>query len=235
MKSKTRGERLLALLTPSRTVPVLAWTAPTTWSLNPLRLTLVSFGLVIFGLGEALLIQSALGNSPWSVLAEGISKSTPLSIGWATALISAVILIFWWPLKQKLGFGTVANAILIASSLQIGLIIFPEVSGTLWLQITYVLIGIITVGIGTALYITCGLGPGPRDGLMTGIHRVTGVRVSRVRLGIEFTVLAVGFLLGGTVGIATAIWALFIGNSVAIFLNVILRVSNRYSSRSDIS
>jgi uncharacterized membrane protein YczE len=213
---------------------VLAWTAPTTWSLSPLRVALISFGLMIFGFGEALLIQSKLGNSPWSVLAEGISLNSPLSIGWVTASISGLLLLLWIPLKQKLGFGTIANAVIIASSLQLGIIIFPNVSGTLWLQITYVFIGIVTVGIGTALYITCGLGAGPRDGLMTGIHRVTGVRVSRVRLGIEFTVLVLGFILGGTVGIATAIWALFIGNSVAIFLNIILRISDRFTKAEEI-
>ncbi len=213
---------------------MLAWTAPTTWSLSPLRVALISFGLMIFGFGEALLIQSKLGNSPWSVLAEGISLNSPLSIGWVTASISGLLLLLWIPLKQKLGFGTIANAVIIASSLQLGIIIFPNVSGTLWLQITYVFIGIVTVGIGTALYITCGLGAGPRDGLMTGIHRVTGVRVSRVRLGIEFTVLVLGFILGGTVGIATAIWALFIGNSVAIFLNIILRISDRFTKAEEI-
>ena len=230
MTSRTRAQKFISLMTPSRTVPQLAWTAPTTWSLSPLRVVLISFGLMIFGLGEALLIQSKLGNSPWSVLAEGISKNTPLSIGLATVLISGLLLLAWIPLKQKLGFGTIANAVIIASSLQLGITIFPNVSGDLALQILYVFVGIVTVGIGTALYITCGLGAGPRDGLMTGLHRVTGVRVSRVRLGIEFTVLVLGFLLGGTVGIATAIWALFIGNSVAIFLNVILKVSDRFSS-----
>jgi uncharacterized membrane protein YczE len=136
------------------------------------------------------------------------------------------VLLLWIPLRERPGFGTLSNIVLIASFIQIGTIIFPEVN-TFAAGIIYDLIGIALVGLGSALYITCGLGPGPRDGAMTGLHHRTGVRVGRVRMAIEVTVLLAGWALGGTVGAGTALFALLIGQSVAIFLGLVARISRK--------
>ena len=220
-----------ALLRPHRTIPHTSWTATSKWSLTPLRLLILVFGLSIFGFGEALLIQSTLGNAPWSVLAQGISRHSPLSLGWSTVAISAVVLLGWIPLKQKPGFGTLANIVIIAFMLQIGTDIFPIEHHTLWIRFAYVFGGIALIGCGSAFYITCGLGPGPRDGLMTGLHRVTGIRVGRVRLVLEIIVFSVGWACGGRVGIGTLCFALFIGNSVAIWLGLVRHLENSIQHR----
>jgi uncharacterized protein len=190
-------------------------------------------GLTVFGFGEALLIQSKIGNSPWSVLAQGVSLHTPLSIGTATFLISGVVLSLWIPLRERPGLGTFCNIFFIALALQIGVDLLPSIHNDILISFGYVGAGIVLVGVGSAIYLTCGLGPGPRDGLMTAIHHRTGVRVSRVRLGIEITVLTIGWFLGGKVGIGTALFALFIGLSIAFALNLISKVTqNRQSSGS---
>jgi len=181
--------------------------------------------LFIFGLGDSLLIQSEIGNAPWSVLAQGIANKLDITMGWSTFAISAVVLLLWIPLKEKPGFGTVSNIALIAIAIQVGVTIFPSQDSYL-LGIIYCLIGIAMVGIGSSLYITCGLGPGPRDGLMTALHNKSGVRIGRVRLAIEGTVLVAGWLLGGTLGLGTLMFALLIGQSIAISLGVVSRVTN---------
>jgi len=216
---------ILAHLKPHKTVPITPWTAKNRWDLSFSRVCILFFGLAIFGLGDSLLIQGNIGNAPWTVLAQGVTRRTDLSIGWATFLISVVVLLIWIPLREKPGFGTLSNIVLIALFIEIGTHIFPEqnniFSGTL-----FALLGISLVGLGSAIYITCGLGPGPRDGAMTGIHFKTGIRVGRVRMGIEVVVLLAGWLLGGTVGLGTALFALLIGQSVAIFLGVIARLTS---------
>ena len=194
--------------------------------MNLKNLPILFFGLAIFGVGDALLIQSTIGNSPWSVFAQGLSLRTPLSIGEATGITSIAVLLLWIPLKERPGFGTLANIAVIAVFVQIGVDHIPKVEMNIPLQLFYVLIGIGLVGMGSALYITCGLGPGPRDGLMTSIHNKTGIRIARVRLSIEITILIIGALLGGSVGIGTAMFALFIGNSIATNLNIVSKFSN---------
>lgn len=184
-------------------------------------------GLSLFGIGEALLIQSTLGNSPWSVFAQGLSFQTPLSIGESTAITSLAVLALWIPLREKPGFGTLANIAVISIFIQLGVDHIPAVTMNFPLQILYVVVGVGLVGFGSAIYITCGLGPGPRDGLMTSLHKKTGVRISRVRLSIEVTVLIAGAALGGSVGLGTAIFALFIGISIATNLNFVTKLSNR--------
>jgi uncharacterized membrane protein YczE len=181
--------------------------------------------LFIFGLGDSLLIQSEIGNAPGSVLAQGIANKLDITMGWSTFAISTVVLLLWIPLKEKPGFGTVSNIALIAIAIQVGVTIFPSQDSYL-LGIIYCLIGIAMVGIGSSLYITCGLGPGPRDGLMTALHNKSGVRIGRVRLAIEGTVLVAGWLLGGTLGLGTLMFALLIGQSIAISLGVVSRVTN---------
>ena len=215
---------LATALRPHKTLPVTPWTATGRWDLSFSRVPILFFGLAIFGLGDSLLIQANIGNAPWTVLAEGVTLKSDLSIGWATFLISVFVLLLWIPLRERPGFGTLSNIVLIALFIQIGTMIFPEVN-TISAGIAYDLIGIALVGFGSALYITCGLGPGPRDGAMTGIHQRSGIRVGRVRMGIEITVLLAGWSLGGTVGIGTALFALLIGQSVAIFLGLVARIS----------
>ncbi len=152
---------------------------------------------------------------------------TPFTIGECTALISVAVLALWLPLKERPGFGTISNIIVIALFVQIGVDSIPSIKANLLLQIVYVLVGIGLVGAGSAIYITCGLGPGPRDGLMTSIHKRTGIRISRARLSIELTVLVIGKILGGTLGIGTAMFALFIGASIATNLNFVSKYANR--------
>ena len=224
-------QKFAILLKPSRTIPHTPWRAESTWSLGLgryhfERLLILIFGLTIFGLGDAFLIMSTLGNSPWTVLAEGISLNTPLNIGESTFIVSVFILLLWIPLRQKPGFGTLANIVVIATAIELGLHIIPSTEN-LSLQLFYIFFGITLVGFGSALYITCGLGTGPRDGLMTGLHYKTGVRVGRVRLGIELIALSVGALLGGSLGIGTALFALLIGQSVAISLGVVERITSK--------
>ena len=217
------------LLKPSRTIPITPWRANTTWGLIAApyaiqRMLVLIFGLMIFGVGEAFLVVTSLGNSPWVVLSEGISLNSNLNIGESTFLVSVVVLLLWIPLRQKPGFGTLANIVVIAASIELGLLIIPTVEN-IYFKYFYVLFGIALVGIGSALYITCGLGTGPRDGLMTGLHYKTGVRVGRVRLGIEVVALSIGAFLGGSLGIGTALFALLIGQSVAISLGVLGRLT----------
>jgi uncharacterized protein len=217
---------LLKFLTPHKTIPHTPWRAEHRWQLSPVRLAVLFFGLAIFGLGDSLLVQSNIGNAPWTVFAEGVSLITNWSLGFSTFIISIFVLLAWIPLREKPGFGTLSNIVLIATFIQVGISIFPE-QDSLINGVIFVLLGIALVGIGSSLYITCGLGPGPRDGAMTGIHNVTGVRVGRVRLAIEVTVLFIGWLMGGTLGLGTLLFALLIGNSVAISLGIVARLTSR--------
>lgn len=217
--------RLLSFLRPHKTIPITPWRATSRWDLSFSRVAILFVGLFIFGLGDSLLIQSTLGNAPWSVLAQGLAKTFNSEIGTLTFLISAVVLLLWIPLKEKPGFGTLSNIVLIAAAIQFGVVFIPEAKNST-LGLVYVLIGIAMVGAGSSLYITCGLGPGPRDGLMTAIHHKTGIRVGRVRLAIEGTVLVLGALLGGRLGIGTALFALLIGQSIAIFLGIVARLTS---------
>lgn len=213
-------------LKPHKTVPLTPWTASHRWDLRASRVLILAFGLFIFGIGDSLLIVSDLGNAPWSVLAQGISLRTPLSVGEATFLISGIVLILWIPLKEKPGFGTLANILIIAIAIDIGIENIPHPKN-FSLELLYVVVGILLVGAGSALYITCGLGPGPRDGWMTSLHKRTGIPVGRVRLMIEVFVLICGALLGGRVGLGTALFALFIGYSVATSFGVVARLTQK--------
>ena len=218
--------RVVEWFRPHRTIPITPWRAKHRWDLAPKRVAILTFALILFGLGESLLVQSHLGNSPWVVLAQGISIKTGMNLGWATLLISAVVLLLWIPLRERPGFGTLLNMIVIAWALQIGVDLLPPQHHFV-MGLLFSLSGIMVVGISSALYIACGLGPGPRDGWMTGIHQRTGIRVGRVRLGIEALVLVGGFLLGGRVGLGTALFALLIGQSIAISFGVLARLTRQ--------
>ena len=213
---------LMNFLRPHRTIPVTPWTGNGRWDLAPKRVAILFLGLTFFGFGDALLVNSLTGNAPWSVLAQGLSFKLGINMGTATFLISAVVLFFWWPLGERPGFGTLSNILVIAIAIQFGVSYFPEAE-SFAIGICYDFLGVALVGIGSALYITCGLGPGPRDGLMTSLHNLTGVRVGRIRLAIESCAFLCGWALGGRIGVGTAIFALFIGQSVAVGLGVVSR------------
>jgi uncharacterized membrane protein YczE len=190
-----------------------------------MRAMILFFGLFIFGLGDSLLIQSQIGNAPWSVLAQGLSQRLEITLGWSTFLISSLVLLLWIPLRERPGLGTMSNIVVIAVAIQIGITFFPQTDDFI-IAIFYCLIGISLVGFGSAFYITCGLGSGPRDGLMTAIHTRSGIRIGRVRLAIEALVLVLGAILGGTVGLGTLLFAVLIGQSIAISLGVVARVTS---------
>jgi uncharacterized protein len=217
---------IISHLKPHRTVPVVPWTAKGRWDLSTQRVLILFFGLAIFGLGDGLIVQSGLGNAPWSVLAQGISLKSGLSIGTSTLIIGALVLSLWIPLRERPGFGTLSNIIIISLFIEIGTNIFPK-QESIYSGLVFTLVGIAMVGIGSSLYITCGLGPGPRDGAMTGLHQRTGVRVGRVRLGIEVVVSIAGALLGGTLGLGTLLFALLIGQSVAISFGLLARLTSK--------
>ena len=211
----------------SHKIPVTPWRAQNTWAIRP-RMVLPLFGgLAAFGFGEGLLVQSQWGASPWTVFAQGIAKHAHISLGWATALISVVVLIFWFPLRQRPGFGTISNVVIIAYVLDLTTyaVAAPH---AVWLKVVYVVGAVLSIGIGSAFYLTCNLGPGPRDGLMTGLHRRLGVSVVYIRLTIELVVLIIGWLLGGRVGVATAFFAATIGFSIGANLNVVERAVHRW-------
>lgn len=213
-------------LKPHRTVPVVPWTAKSRWDLSIQRVLILFLGLALFGLGDGLIIQSGLGNAPWSVLAQGISLKSGLSIGTSTLIIGSLVLALWIPLRERPGFGTLSNIIIISLFIEIATNIFPK-QEDLIPGLIFTMTGIAMVGIGSSLYITCGLGPGPRDGAMTGLHRRTGVRVGRVRLGLEVIVSIAGALLGGTLGLGTLLFALLIGQSVAISFGLLARLTSK--------
>ena len=217
---------IISHLKPHRTVPVVPWTAKNRWDLSFKRVLILFFGLAIFGLGDGLIIQSGLGNAPWSVLAQGISLKSGLSIGTSTLIVGSLVLALWIPLRERPGFGTLANIIIISLFIEIATNIFPK-QESIVPGVIFTLVGIAMVGIGSSLYITCGLGPGPRDGAMTGLHQRTGVRVGRVRLGLEVVVSIVGARLGGTLGLGTLLFALLIGQSVAISFGLLARLTSK--------
>ena len=189
------------------------------WRASPPRLASLFFGLVVFGAGEAMLVASELGNSPWTVFAEGLEKQTPLSVGAATVATSFVILLLWIPLRQRPGLGTIANAIVVGLAIDATLLVLPD-DAALVPRVAEVAAGIALVAVGSAFYLGAALGPGPRDGLMTGLHRRTGWNVAPIRTGIELSALAIGIVLGGTFGPGTIAFALLIGPAVAIALRV---------------
>lgn len=181
------------------------------------RMPPLLFGLVIFGFGLALMVIADLGLAPWDVLHQGISKRTGIPIGTVVIIVGVLLLVLWIPLKERIGIGTIANAIVIGVVLDLSLLVLPD-RLTAWpLQWAALLVGVVLVGIGSGYYIGAGLAPGPRDGLMTGIARL-GPPIFAVRAAIELSVLVVGWLLGGTVGVGTVLFALAMGPLVHFFM-----------------
>ena len=174
-----------------------------------LRATMLMGGLVLFGLSLAVFVQAGLGVDPWTVFQQGLAERTGLSLGTATIVTSLAVLMTWFPLGEKPGLGTALNAVVVGPVLDLGLTFVPEAEG-LHVLLAFAVAAIVGTAIATGLYVGAGWGPGPRDGLMTGLHK-RGVPIAVARTGIEATVLVVGWLLGGTVGVATVLFALSIG------------------------
>jgi uncharacterized membrane protein YczE len=198
--------------------------AATRWRASPARLAQLLLGLCLFGTGEALVVASELGNSPWTVLAEGLGVQTGVPVGTMTVALSFAILLAWIPMRQRPGLGTIANAVVVGGSIDVVLGLLGHPDG-LVARSLFVMAGIALVAAGSGLYLTTFLGPGPRDGLMTGLHRRTGVRIGRIRMAIELSVLLAGWALGGTLGLGTLAFALAVGPAVAAILALLARGS----------
>ena len=216
--------RALKFFAPARAVPKTSWSAPTYWTIRPKTFLILISGLFMMGIGGSLSVQSNLGNPPWTVLAQGISKQAGISLGWAFFIVSCLVLLIWFPLKVTPGFGTIANTVFFAASLQLGVTIIPA-QDNFKLSLLMVLCGISLVGFGTALYISCGLGSGPRDGWMIGLLERTGIRIWKIRFVIECFALTSGFLLGGKIGLGTVLVMLFVGQAIAISFTLLGRFS----------
>ena len=184
------------------------------------RLVQLYAGLLLYGASMALMIRAGLGLDPWDVLHQGLAERLPLSFGMVTIVVGALVLLAWIPLRQRPGFGTISNVIVIGLAVDAALAVLPAPDAPA-LRVTFILAGVGLNGVATAAYIGARLGPGPRDGLMTGLVRRTGRSVRLVRTSIEVTVLAAGWLLGGTVGVGTVVYALGIGPLVHVLLPVL--------------
>jgi uncharacterized membrane protein YczE len=203
-------------------VPKVNWSSEKIYNFKPRFLTLFfcCFGLILFGLGEGLLIVSFTGASPWSVFAQGISLNVDLSIGMITFLISVSVLILWIPLGQKPGIATILNALIIAIMIDLCIKFVPTPSNY-FNQLILAAVSVITVGIGGGIYLVSNLGAGPRDGLMVGLQKKTNLPIALVRAILEITVVSIGWYLGGTVGIGTLLFAFGIGPCVAFGLYLV--------------
>ena len=210
-----------------KNIPIVSWSSDKSLNFKPKLSTsfFLIFGLVIFGLGEGLLILSTTGNSPWSVLAEGISNTTSLSIGAATFFISVSVLFLWIFIKQKPGLGTIFNIIIIAGMIDITLSFF-DVPSSIWMKYFLAFFSVLLVGLGSGIYLVANLGPGPRDGLMTGLTKLTNLPIALVRAFLEISAVLAGWYLGGTVGAGTLIFAFGIGPCVALGLFLVNKLFN---------
>jgi uncharacterized membrane protein YczE len=187
------------------------------WTRLARRLGQLYIGLLLYGLAGALQVRSGLGLDPWDVFHQGLSRHTGLAIGTLVIIVGAVVLLAWIPLRQRPGLGTLSNVVLIGVSMNLSLQWLPHVRRLPW-RITDMLVGVALCGVATGMYIGANFGPGPRDGLMTGLARRTGGSIRLTRTAIEVTVLVVGWLLGGTVGVGTVLFALAIGPLAQVFL-----------------
>ena len=221
-RAKHIGARVFAALRPSPRVPTMPWSAQgSSWRAPATTLLVLFAGLVLFGIGEGALIAAGLGNAPWTVLAQGVARRTPLDIGGATIVVSLLVLLGWIPLRQRPGLGTVGNVVVIGLVLDLASRTLPR-PGTLAWQLLQVGAGIATVALASALYLTANLGPGPRDGWMTGIQRRTGIGIATVRTSIEVSVLVFGIALGGHAGVGTVAFAILMGYALAAIFRVLV-------------
>jgi uncharacterized protein len=210
-----------------KNVPKVNWSSDKPANLKPKFSTFffLCIGLTLFGLGEGLLIVSASGASPWSVLAQGIFLNVGFSIGIITILISLIVLVFWFPLNQKPGIGTIVNALIIGLMIDFCINFVPTPENYIS-QLFLALLAVFTVGLGGGIYLVANLGAGPRDGLMIGLQKKTNLPIAAVRATLEITVMSIGWYLGGTVGFGTLVFAFGIGPSVALSLYIVRKVFN---------
>ena len=216
--------KILVLIFSLKKVPTLSWSSFDELNFKPRIITLLYLviGLILFGLGETMLITANAGVSPWTVLAQGISIKTGYSIGITTFIVSIGVLILWIPLKQKPGIGTILNTIIISIVLDVSLPYLPTPE-SFFLQALQVFIGVIIVGLGSGFYLISNLGPGSRDGLMTGLQKKTNLPIALIRATIEVSAVVFGFYLGGVVGIGTLVFAFGIGPAVSAGLFFVSR------------
>jgi uncharacterized membrane protein YczE len=194
------------------------------WKAKPKTFFYLMLGNWLYGTGEAILIKADIGQSPGTVLAQGIQNITGDSIGWTSFYISIGVMFLWIPLKNKVGIGTVLNIIFVSVAIDVMMPFFPS-PDSYAVSVVMVIVGILVIGLGSAFYIPSNLGPGPRDGLMTGLHYRTGIPIGRVRFVIEAVFLLAGWLLGGSVGLGTVLVTVLVGEVVAIFFGIVSRVS----------
>lgn len=193
-----------------RILPETAWSSPHAWKPTVLSLAVLTASLIAVGIGEGMLVLAALGSSPWTVFAQGVAAQTGMDLGWAVLILSTVVLLSWLPLRQRPGIGTVLNMLLIAAS--VGLFVRLMPAPQEWLgRILFCIGGVTVFGIASAFYLTCYLGAGPRDGLMVGLCSRYGWPVGRVRMAMETSVCFIGWLMGGTAGIGTLLFAFGVG------------------------
>ena len=205
-------------------IPNLSWSSNDPFNFKPKLKTFIYlvFGLILFGLGETLLITANQGVSPWTVLAQGLSLQLNLSIGITTFIVSIIVLFLWFPLKQKPGLGTLLNVILISIVIDLTTPILPYPK-TFFYQILQSVIAVLIVGLGSGFYLTANLGPGPRDGLMTGLQKLTDQPIALIRTFLEVSVVVIGFYFGGVVGIGTLLFAFGIGPAVSLGIFIVIR------------
>lgn len=218
----------------ARVIPHTSWAATSLWSVKRKTLSVLLLALTILGVGDGLIVLSGLGSTPWTVLSQGVALQTGMSIGWASFLISGIVMLAWLPLKLRFGLGTLLNIVVIAFFLDLTTKILPEPTA-LSDRIAFGVAGLFLYGLGTAFYLTCHLGAGPRDGLMVGICQRFHLKVGVVRTSIEVLVCAFGFLLGGTVGFGTLIFAASIGWIVQGWLELIARLPHSVNERNHLN
>ena len=215
---------LLVTILKIKKIPDLSWSSNDPFNFKPKfnTFTYLVLGLILFGIGETLLITANQGVSPWTVLAQGLSFQFNLSIGVTTFIVSIIVLFFWYPLKQKPGLGTLLNVILISIVIDLSTPILPYPK-TLFYQIIQSVFAVLIVGIGSGFYLTANLGPGPRDGLMTGLQKLTDKPIALIRTILEVSAVLIGFYFGGVVGIGTLLFAFGIGPAVSLGIFIVLK------------
>ena len=215
---------LLITILKIKKITDLSWSSNDPFNFKPKfnTFTYLVLGLILFGVGETLLITANQGVSPWTVLAQGLSFQFNLSIGVTTFIVSIIVLFFWYPLKQKPGLGTLLNVILISIVIDLSTPILPYPK-TLFYQIIQSVIAVLIVGIGSGFYLTANLGPGPRDGLMTGLQKLTDKPIALIRTILEVSAVLIGFYFGGVVGIGTLLFAFGIGPAVSLGIFIVMK------------
>jgi len=210
-----------------KNIPKVSWSSDKPLNLRPKISTFLflCFGLTLFGLGEGLLVVSHTGASPWTVLAEGISSNVDFSIGTVSFFVSLGVLFLWFFLNQKPGIGTLLNALIVAVMIDVSIIYIPTPENYIS-QLLLAILGVLMVGLGSGFYLVSNLGPGPRDGLMTGIQRKTNFPIAAVRAFLEIAAVSIGWYLGGTVGIGTLLFAFGVGPAVALGLFIVGKFFN---------